>query len=73
MTKRGCVLSRHTGFITFVIPAQAGTQLTPFVVNLCHLALLRKLILRINWIPRVRGMTMPQMRSCLRVQCTKDT
>ena len=42
--------------IPLVIPAQAGIQ---FCVpqNLCHLATLHRLILRINWIPRVRGMT----------------
>ena len=39
----------------FVIPAQAGIQLT-HCVNLCHLALLRKFAFA-NWIPRVRGMT----------------
>ncbi len=39
----------------FVIPAQAGIQLT-HCVNLCHLALLRKFAFA-NWIPRARGMT----------------
>jgi len=47
--------------ISWVI--SAGIQLTTFVVNLCHSALLHRFAFA-NWIPRVRGMTTKPSACC---------
>gem|GEM_PF-5624911 len=74
---------RHPGILPFVIPAQAGIQLTTFVINLCHSALLRKFCGTQNWIPPFGGMTTagpytarydhpPAMAMCGRQQNTRQ-
>ena len=47
----GIFLIRPAPVPQFVIPPKGGIQLTTFVVNLCHSALLRKFCGTQNWIP----------------------